>query len=620
LKRSISGPFDFQHVTHTDQGRFQSLDKATKTQLVSEFSALQSEQRPDAEIRGIPVNDLPQRTSSLVDHHHDGHPPSPFSPTGPGLPLTPPRPLPPPKDALRSPYSPSDMRLSRSMENFSRPTRSPVPAQDTSPSAEATGRLAALSPIGRHSVLGKPLPLLPELVHALSTVDDSARPLRSAPLPLPPQPPVLEEEEEEKDENDDDGSTPQANSSSEALSSPPPRASLWHMQTFPVARPAKRRSQSSGQINFDIMYEDVMALTTDAHMRHSRPEVAGPSEKPSHQTTTRVMAAAPVDEWEDAIDYSWDHASEFEDEVEGVNLGRAVSATDLPIQTPASETFLVIEQPGPVEGRATTAASSASSTPLMMDVPPTADVVKTVADQPPSSASGQRETATVNHDDDDASSPLLGLGIDAFPPVPRLDLDDVGTPSCSGSPVQELFSVPAIQRVPNSPMSKSSSQESIILSIASSIMGTHRSSNSSSSMSVVAHLVKFDDPDDSHDDLLSLFPGEGHVREASQETVRERSKLPPIPSIPTPSISATTKMDSPAAVALSPATKHGRTTSVPRIPVPVRKSSVTGVDAAKSQMNRTRANTMNSRVRRNTRASYSLFPSTQPAPPPVSTS
>ena len=59
MRPNISGPFGFQHVTHTDQGQFQSLNSTTSTELVCEFNAVQTAQSPAGQIKGISVDDLP---------------------------------------------------------------------------------------------------------------------------------------------------------------------------------------------------------------------------------------------------------------------------------------------------------------------------------------------------------------------------------------------------------------------------------------------------------------------------------------------------------------------------------------------------------------------------------
>ena len=55
----ISGPYNFQHVTHTRPDHISKLENASRTELVSEFSALRASQVPTSgELKGIRTQDL----------------------------------------------------------------------------------------------------------------------------------------------------------------------------------------------------------------------------------------------------------------------------------------------------------------------------------------------------------------------------------------------------------------------------------------------------------------------------------------------------------------------------------------------------------------------------------
>ncbi|RDL40590.1 uncharacterized protein BP5553_00569 [Venustampulla echinocandica] len=55
----ISGPYNFQHVTHTAQDQLPSLQRSNPTELVSEFSTLRASQAPTSgELKGIRAQDL----------------------------------------------------------------------------------------------------------------------------------------------------------------------------------------------------------------------------------------------------------------------------------------------------------------------------------------------------------------------------------------------------------------------------------------------------------------------------------------------------------------------------------------------------------------------------------
>jgi hypothetical protein len=58
-KHLISGPYNFQHVTHTRQDHLPNLKRASRMQLVSEFSAIRASQSPTkGELKGIRAEDL----------------------------------------------------------------------------------------------------------------------------------------------------------------------------------------------------------------------------------------------------------------------------------------------------------------------------------------------------------------------------------------------------------------------------------------------------------------------------------------------------------------------------------------------------------------------------------
>ncbi|KAL1969054.1 hypothetical protein VTN77DRAFT_888 [Rasamsonia byssochlamydoides] len=62
LKRIISEPYDFHHLTHTSPAQFQALDNAND--LVTEFSAIRASQKPVTELKGIRAEDIHFRNFS----------------------------------------------------------------------------------------------------------------------------------------------------------------------------------------------------------------------------------------------------------------------------------------------------------------------------------------------------------------------------------------------------------------------------------------------------------------------------------------------------------------------------------------------------------------------------
>ena len=523
----------------------------------------------------------------VIQSRHISPPLSPSSSIMPELPDTPPKPQPPPKDDLACCPS-SEMRMSKSVDNFSRPNRSPVASFQVTPStpgtiqplqndaispapilstapvlhtrppsltfAEAVNEsLSTLSspgePNGSEAMLSKPLPQPPTIVHAVSTTDDSALMMRTAPLPQIPE------------------SSPTATVSAgpgipaEASTRRPSttkRQSLRHMQTFPSSKSAKRRSQSSGEIP--------LAMTFNA--------VPMPTSPPAISRPKRVsigIKKIDIDDWEDAIDYSWDHPLDLEDD--------RLHEMPVPILEARSTTLphqVFAPQP---------AAEKRRSPP-----PP----LKPLVFQP----GVERESH-----DEALQSPTIGHGLQQ-PLASKMSLQGLGiaarhTPGYRSDvdafvkrhPNRESMIIPAIRRDPGSPISKSSSQESIILSIASSIMGTQRSSHSSTSLSDLSHLESIEDESTLVDSKKSLESTGGSVSDASQDTVT------------TP---ATEASSFEGKCGSSSSKKHEKANSISRANVPNRTSSIAALPAPTS---RSRSNTVNAnRPRQNSRVSYSLFP------------
>ncbi|KAF3810679.1 hypothetical protein GCG54_00006587 [Colletotrichum gloeosporioides] len=58
-KLQISGPYNFQHVTHTNRDHLPDLQRGSRAEMVSEFSAIRAGQRPTTgTLKGIDVEDL----------------------------------------------------------------------------------------------------------------------------------------------------------------------------------------------------------------------------------------------------------------------------------------------------------------------------------------------------------------------------------------------------------------------------------------------------------------------------------------------------------------------------------------------------------------------------------
>jgi hypothetical protein len=555
----ISGPFDFQHIAHTNPAQFQHLSKASQSAIEETFTAIQATQQPEREVRGMPVTDVstPSPTSQSVE------PPlqSPTFSIVPSLPATPPQP--PPKDLhLKSPVS--DIRISRSVENFSWPNKSPLldlnlefpsTIQDAPENATGVGQpsCTSVSASNTPEVLGapfqfesdlsgktslpadpldKPLPQPPTMVHAVSTADESTLPMKTTPLPAVPPP-----------------------SSETSIQPFPehvvslPRNSVRLTRSFPAGGAARRRSQSSSEIPFADSFVSAGAI------------LSSPREPIKDENRISVgIKKIDIDDWEDAIDYSWDHALDEDHPSDPAMRGMAKSDV-LPQSTFNSSS-------GPHRVSSAMQLSGLSAQP----------------------------THPMRHYRSEMS--LSGLGINparsTASGVSSVQYDDY-------SDKHDSLQVPYKRRDHGSLISKSSSQESIILSIASSIMSTHRSSNSSTSLGDFGQLESIED-----ESVLSQYDrkpiASGSDSVSSTETVTTDQQ----------STRGSGHFDDPRNS--RPGHHHERGTSTTRLPpVPNRTSSA--APAAKSAT-RQRSSTLNSQRRLNTRISYSLFPSAQ-APPPA---
>lgn len=442
-----------------------------------------------------------------------------------------------------------------------------------SPSA-ASSRLSDMRPTYPNNVSTKPLPQLPNVVHAVSTTDDIALPLPTAPLPSPPKN-AMEAVEEETAEQ----------TSTRDIRTPPPVRSDLASPVSSIQR--RRRSQSSGEIDFAVAY---YTTVPDMESQEASSSLEEESQKLAHPISFG-MKGNQLEDWEEAIDESWDHPVELED----VKGGSETVVDQSTTPNLGHDNCLVVEQQNLDE------PSSSASTPLMM--------MQRIRKPHELNRSGQ-QSGPSRRPYGERESVLLGLGLESVRSLPAAscsqpDMRQVGRPDSEDGFCSNLV------RTPNSAMSKSSSQESIILSIASSIIGTQRSSNSSTSLSDFTHLVNFGGAEDSLkvDYEAPSYRAETRIREGSQDTIREESQTHAA------STNATlgTQFDSSTNMSDSPTRKHhDRGASAPQVFIPERKSSMPCAEYSPTHTGRKRAGTAASRPRGNTRGSYSLFPTPSP--------
>lgn len=603
LKRTISEPFDFQHVTHTDRVFLKSIERVPKTELVGEFSALRFGQASKPQLRGIRAEALPPPKTANT---------SPTSPVtkpeldiDPSLPQTPPRPTPPPKDET-GPLSPVQcMRTSRSVDSFSRPSTSSSISQVTPPRRLSSRRAlqpSLTSPLcslgayvhspsnsihghvadsvedcvnckGINIVEDKPLPELPP-VHALTTSDDSARHLRSVPLPRAPMDLAdVPEEDETKRQS--------------------------------VIEPQLRIRPVTGSEPIDIQ----SAVDSNTASKGAlQDDIVIPM---SNRTFV-------VDDWDDAIDDSWDYPSNH-----GAIASQCSSSMTAQVATFVDKamTRLAAPEQSAMSNRHEAESPSAKSLPQEL----------TQSSDRPSELSFS--TCDISPPKGSASSPLLGLGIELQHAYPK-DLDPCTTPTPAvmtmASEVKERES--SLTASFNSDfsavsgISKYSSQESIIWSIASSIVGTQRSSNSSNSL--LEQLPDYSHTTKPTDDLKEALESvQGNLQEfhrkqslpdyspdpscspGKQSHHRARSLAPDFVFGVTSNRNHRQQPTSSSGNSPRASYGHERTPSGSRIPIPARKSSAKD-ELSRPPARRMRSATTIARSRHASRASYSLFPGT----------
>lgn len=170
-KNTISGPYNFQHITHTQQNELPNLREIPPTELVSEFSAIRASQAPtNGNLKGIRARDLmfENFSSVAIDYAPEAYAPrSPTSPRSPSCPVTPQR-----QNAHRASVTPPQnqtwrpINYSMSHDNLRsvpvRPLRSPEsPRCPVNPPARTSSRAASnfLSHIDPSTTLdfGEPL-------------------------------------------------------------------------------------------------------------------------------------------------------------------------------------------------------------------------------------------------------------------------------------------------------------------------------------------------------------------------------------------------------------------------------------------------------------------------------
>ncbi|KAK2042223.1 hypothetical protein LZ31DRAFT_370653 [Colletotrichum somersetense] len=345
-KLQISGPYNFQHVTHTKRDHLPDLQRGSRAELVTEFSAIRAGQRPTTgQPRGIEVEDLhfanfssealhtqreapptsepraepPNRPLILTRHTGPlpaprrlvkharsqeqlrSSPPRPAPPRPPRSPIReepmpptlPPGPVPPPRSSSRIAmhYTTSQDSIATIDSNPERPQTSngfqhpgapfEMVAEAIEPPAPAQGMPS--SGEGLEALVDAPVP------HAITTPDDAAWPLTastsfSSEMALPDVP----EEEEHY--------IPPGESRASLTST---RSSLRGSRSVPVLRKLAQAQDESGR-----------PLSGASDTLGSFDMFAAQIALEEVLEVDEVAEASYRDNWEDDIDYCYEHEAE----------------------------------------------------------------------------------------------------------------------------------------------------------------------------------------------------------------------------------------------------------------------------------------------------------------------
>jgi hypothetical protein len=340
LKRAISAPFDFKHVTHTYQEQVRGLERASRNELISEFSAIRAGQRADPQLRGIKAESILTQGSPSPSDSTEPKPEAErkCEALGPSTIVMPPvaplcsQPQPSPKGSNTA----SDVRSSRVVENFSRPVSrmsiSPISPPKRISSLNACKPLVgisedalgsngnaagpainsrsssrpAINPASFFNVPGQDTDVI-AVGHAISTADDSARHLKASPLPMLP----IELDDVPEDEEGFFHCESRVSSMGSGNRSLP----LRHVPSF-----------SHDAVQNELLTADasnVQRRTTSLDEGHTILSFEDcPSnwpESPNHQLcrdakrfSIGLKPMCVTQHWEDDVDYCYEHAAEAE--------------------------------------------------------------------------------------------------------------------------------------------------------------------------------------------------------------------------------------------------------------------------------------------------------------------
>jgi hypothetical protein len=308
-KHNISGPFNFQHLTHTRQEQLPNLDRASRSELLTKFSVITNSQTPvHGQLKGIRAEDLHFENFSSEDLNAGSE--APLEPN------TRPRTSPQrPRNTLKKVPSPT-LTHARSHESLRttppRPPRSPLTCPPPPPPRTSSRTASTLwdvfDPIGTTS-LERP-----------QTVSGFRKPTAFH-LPISPPRPITRSEEPQDFIVNAPPTSPRV-----------PDTESWPLlpgtfeNNFPLADvpeeeemyAASRRSRISAT-SADLRHSRSVPDFSIRHsgIEHAMPIIVRPQTPPSQQPAIG-LAISPVkpiiqlthESWEDDIDYCYEHAAE----------------------------------------------------------------------------------------------------------------------------------------------------------------------------------------------------------------------------------------------------------------------------------------------------------------------
>lgn len=417
---TISEPFNFQHLTHTEPVQYRRMQEAAHNDIVSEFSAMRASQAPRRELRGIKAEAI-HRKEVVPEHSSSGTPSPPRTARAESPQASSPRSTDTMQHAIYSPSSPDrSVYKSRSVDNFSQPSPASYkgPNSPKSPPPRTSSRQFAPEAFKYHrepptdtscaqSTHDKeagppdyPVAAWSEMVqdfsapHAVTTPDDAAQVLRPPPFELVKTEltQVLEEDE-----------CSEGRRSMSTLRATTPGAALRHSRSSPNIR---RYSQKCSDTLLEINGNDGNAVV---NVRPSSSLALTPSiEQPfddiplQRQASKRIsVAQAKADvSWEDDIDWCYQHEAEAD-----CNFDWDRSSIPDEELTPKNATEVVETAPGPnpntIEKEAPRrrntisnprSSSVYSSSPLIL-LPPQSSIPDL---DPPSAVSAQSSFSSVS--------------------------------------------------------------------------------------------------------------------------------------------------------------------------------------------------------------------------------